>query len=86
MTITVDLGEGSAGSTWSMPSSAPNQIVHFSSGSRLGSGEVTATFVADCSRAGDDPGCVIPALLTQMRYSPHISGRSTSPWSPDLPS
>ncbi len=78
MTITVDLGEGSAGSTWSMPSSAPNQIVHFSRGSRLGSGEVTATFVAAAPGQATiqaalspicSPRCGIPAYLWQVHIA-----------------
>ncbi len=78
MTIKVELGGGSAGSTWSMPSSAPNQIVHFSSGSHLGSGEVIATFVADAPgqatiEAALSPACSskcgLPAYLWQVRIA-----------------
>ena len=75
VTITVDLTGGSAGYTWSMPSSAPNQIVHFSSGSRPGTGEVAATFVAAASgqatiRAALSPNCSptcgLPAYLWRV--------------------
>ena len=75
MTITVDLGGVGAGSRWSMPSSAPNQIVRFSSGSHLGSGEVTATFVADAPGQATiqaalspicSPTCGLPAYLWQV--------------------
>jgi len=78
MTITVDLTGGSAGYTWSVPSSAPNQIVHFSSGSRPGTGDVVATFVAAASgqatiRAALSPNCSptcgLPAYLWQVQIT-----------------
>ena len=78
MTITVDLTGGSAGYTWSMPSSPPNQIVHFSSGSRSGTSEVAATFVAAASgqatiRAALSPNCSptcgLPAYLWQVQIT-----------------
>jgi hypothetical protein len=77
MTIRVDLAGGTAGYTWSIPSSTPNQIVHFASGSHT-SGGVVATFVAaasgqatiqaalspDCSRT-----CGRPAYLWQIHIT-----------------
>ncbi len=45
-TITVTLTGGTRSDPWMMPTSRPDQIVHFSRGDRSSGGDATATFVA----------------------------------------